>query len=90
MQALRKPQHVNRADDARLGCLDGVVLVMYRRGGAGEVIDLVDLDIEREGDVVPDGLKSGVAEQRFDVAAHACEIVVDTENRAILVEQAGA
>jgi hypothetical protein len=66
------------------------VLVMYGRSGAGEVINLVDLDVEREGDVVPDGLKSRVAEQRFNVATHPCEIIVDTENRAILVEQAGA
>ena len=54
---------------------------------AGEALFSRDFEV---GDVVPDGLKSRVAEQRFNVATHPCEIIVDTENRAILVEQAGA
>jgi hypothetical protein len=39
---------------------------------------------------VPHGLKSWFAEQWFNVATHPCKVIVDTKNRTVLVEQAGA
>ena len=54
---------------ARLGGLHRIALVVDGRGRAGEVVDLVDLDIERKGDVVAHHLESGVAEQVLDVVA---------------------
>ena len=50
--ALGEAEHVDGAMHAGLGRLHGVVLVMHRRSGTREIVDLVDLDIEREGDVV--------------------------------------
>ena len=52
LQPLGQPQHVDRADDAGLGRLHGIELIMDRRGRTGEIVDLVDLDIERKRDVV--------------------------------------
>ena len=54
---------------AGLGRLHRVVLVVHRRGRAGEVVDLVDLDVERERHVVADQLEMLVVEQMLDVAA---------------------
>ena len=55
--ALGQPEHVDRAVHAGLGRLHRVVLVVDRRGRAGEVVDLVDLDVERKGDVVAQQLE---------------------------------
>ena len=51
-QPLREPEHVDRAVHGGLRRLHGVVLVVDRRRRAGEVVDPVDLDVERERDVV--------------------------------------
>ena len=90
VQALGETQHVDRSNDARLRRLNGIMLIVDRRGRAGEVVDLVDLDIERKGHVVAYGLEGRLAEQWFDVAARTCEIVIDAENLALLLEQSCA
>jgi hypothetical protein len=66
------------------------MLIVDWRGRAGEIVDLVDLDIERKGHVVAHDLEGRLAEQLFDVAARTCEIVVDAENLALLLEQSCA
>jgi hypothetical protein len=50
-----------------LGGLDWVALVMHWRRGAGQVVDLIDLDVKRKCHVVPDQLKSRMLEQVLDV-----------------------
>ena len=52
-QPLGQAQHVDRAMHACLRRLHGIVLVVDRRGRAGEIVNLVDLDVEREGHIVP-------------------------------------
>jgi hypothetical protein len=56
-EPLREPEHVDRAMDGGLGRLDRIVLVTHRRGRAGEIVDLVDVDMEREGCVVAQELE---------------------------------
>jgi hypothetical protein len=63
------------------------MLIVDRRGRAGEIVDLVDLDIERKGHVVAHDLEGRLTEQWFDVAPRTREIVVDAENLALLLEQ---
>ena len=60
---LARPRHVDRAMHVDLGGLDRIVLVVNRRRRAGEVEDLVHLDVERKRDVVADDLEVRVAEQ---------------------------
>jgi hypothetical protein len=79
-RALGETQHVDRAVHAGLQCLHGIILIMDRRGRAGEIVDLVDLHIEREGHVVPHHLEARLAQQMLDVAAAAGEIVVDAQH----------
>ena len=89
-QPLGEPQHVDRAVDRGLGRLHRVVLVVDRRRRTGEVVDLVDLDEQRERHVVPDELEARVVVQVIDVALGAGEEVVDAEHLVALLEQAVA
>ena len=52
---------------AGLGRLHGIELVVDRRGRAGQIVDLVDLDIERKRHVVAHQLEVRVVEQMLDI-----------------------
>ena len=77
---LGEAQHVDRADDAGLRGLHGIVLVMDRGGGAGEVEDAVDLDEQRQADVVPHQFETRMPHQVADVPPRARVEVVDAEH----------
>ena len=66
--ALGQAQHVDRADARWSWSSAPGRTGSGRRGRAGEVVDLVDLDVEREGHVVAHQLEARVAEQVRDVA----------------------
>ena len=78
--ALGHAQHVDRPHHRGLHGLDGVVLVVARRGGTGQVVDLVDLQEDRQGDVVADQLEVGPAKQVGDVRLLAGEEVVQADD----------
>ena len=80
LQALREAEHVDGAVHAGLGRLHGIVLVVNGGGGAREIVDLIDLDIEREGHVVTHQLETRIAERCSDVVAAAGEEIVDAEH----------
>ena len=84
---LGQAQHVDGAVDTGLGRLNRVVLVVNRRGRAGQIIDLVDLDIERERHVMPHQFEARIAETGRDVLLGAGEIVVDAEHVVARLEQ---
>ena len=67
--------------------MDGSALVVHRRGRAGEIVDLVDLEIKREGHIVPERLEIGQAEQRRQVLAAPGIIVVDRDDLVPLGDQ---
>lgn len=75
-----KAQHVDRADDGHLRRLDGVVLIMNRRGGASEVEDGIDLDEQRMTDIVPQEFKTRMRQQMRDIRLRAGKEVVDTKD----------
>jgi hypothetical protein len=85
--ALGQAEHVDGAVHAGFGGLHGVELVVDRRGRAGQVIDLVDFDIEREGDVVAHQLEIRVVEEMGDVVLGAGEEVVETDDVVAFGEQ---
>jgi hypothetical protein len=57
--------------------LHRIVLVVNGRGRAGEIVDLIDFDVERERYIVANQLKPMVIEQMIDVASRAGEEVID-------------
>ena len=85
--ALGEHQHVEGAHDVRLDRLDRVVLVVHRRRGAGQVVDLVDLGEERLADVVPQQLEARMVEQVLDVVPPAGEEVVQADDVVALGQQ---
>ncbi len=86
-QPLGEAQHVDGADDAGLGRLHRVVLVMDGRGRTGQIVDAVDLHVEREGHVVPHQLEARVVQEVRDVAPRAGEEIVDAEHFRTVGEQ---
>jgi hypothetical protein len=64
------------------------VLVVHGGRRAGEIVDLVDLHIERKRHVVTHQLEAFDAEQMRDVAFGAGEEVVDTDKVGAALQQA--
>jgi hypothetical protein len=73
--------------DGNLGGLDRVVLVVDGRGGAGQVVDLVHLEVERMGHVVADQFEVGLIEQVVDVGLLAGEEVVEADDVVALLDE---
>src|SRR5438552_6942030 len=67
LEPLSEAKHIDRAVYAGLGCLHGVELVVNRRGGAREVVYLVDLHVQRKGDIVSHQLEISLAQKVRDV-----------------------
>jgi hypothetical protein len=88
--ALGEAEGVHGPEEGGLGGFDGVELVVRRGGGAGEVVDLVDLELEGVADVVADEFEAFVVEEVLDVALSAGEEVVEADDFVAFVEEAFA
>ena len=84
---LGEAQHVDGAVDGGFGGLHRVELIVHRRGGAGEIVYLVDFHIERERHVVTHRLKARRTGDARDIILGAGEIIVDAQHVAILFQQ---
>jgi hypothetical protein len=71
---------------AGFGCLNRIMLVVHGRGGAGQIIDLVRLDIERKCHIVSDYLEAVMIEHRLDVSPGPGEIIINADNIGALHE----
>ncbi len=60
---------------------------MGRRGGAGEVVDLIDLELERINHVVPHEFEPRMRQQMGDVVLAAGEQVVETDDLMAVAQQ---
>ncbi len=78
---------MDRTHHRGLDRLDRVVLIVRRRGGAGEVVDLIDLEFERLGHIVADQFEIGMLEQVGDIAFAAGEKVVEANHLVALAEK---
>ena len=77
--AFRETKGVYRAEHRGLDRLDRVVLVMRRRGWAGEVVDTVYLELERLRHIVANELEIRVGKQVSDVAFPPSEIIIKAD-----------
>src|SRR6185437_4177141 len=57
------------------------------RGGAGEVVDLVDLDIERKAHIVPERLEMRVRHQVRDIVLAPGEVIIDAHDVVALGDE---
>ena len=63
------------------------MLIVRRRGGAGQVVNLIDLVFERLGHIVADQFEIGIAHEVGDVALPAGEKIVEADDFISLVEK---
>ncbi len=84
------PKGVDSPHDGGLHGLDGVVLVVTRGGWAGEVVDFVDFEPDRVGDIVTDEVEVVVLEQVLDIGLLGSEEVIETDDIVPLAEEAFA
>jgi hypothetical protein len=99
LQPLGKPEHVDCAMHRGFGRLHRVVLVVDRRSGTGEIVDLVDLDIERKRHIVAQEFEARIGVEMVDIALRAGEEIVEAQHfvafgkqpvRQVRAEEAGA
>jgi len=86
-RALSQTQHIDRAMHTRLGGLHGVMLVMNGARRAGEIEDLINLHVEREGDVVSHQFEVGPPQKVGNVSLTAREKVVHAEHLVTRLNQ---
>jgi hypothetical protein len=79
-ETLRQTEHVNRAMHRGLGRLHRIMLIVNWRRRAGQVVDLVDLNIEGKGHVVTDYLKIPVAQEVLDIPLRAGKKVIEAKH----------
>jgi hypothetical protein len=73
---------------ARLRRLHRIMLVVDRGSGTGEIVNLIDLQIERKGHVVPDQFEVRMTNQVLDVTSRSGEEIVDAEDASPIRQQA--
>jgi len=88
LHPLGEAEHVDGPHDVRLDRLDGVELVVDRRGGAREVEDPVHLQQHRLDDVVAHHLEVAVIQEVSDVGATPGVEVVEADHLVTIPEQA--
>ena len=86
-KALGEAEHVQRPEKTRLRGLDRIVLVVHRRRGTGEIVNLVHFDLQRCTDVVPDHFEIPELLQMQNVLTFAGKEVVDTEYGVAALQQ---
>ena len=85
---LGETEAIDRAHDGGLGRLDRVELVVRRRGGAGEIVDLVHLELKRIDHIMPHELKTRVLQEVGDVLFPTGEQVIDDGDVMIVRDEA--
>ncbi len=65
--ALGETQHVDRAMHTGLQSLHWIELVVDRRCRARQIVNFVDLNIERQRDVAPHHFEARIGQQMLDV-----------------------
>ena len=73
-------QGVDGAHDVGFNRFDGVVLVMNGGGGAGQVVDFLNLEKYRIDDIVADQLEMRVGQKVENVVFAACEEIVQADD----------
>ena len=86
-EALCETQDVDRTMDRGLGGLHRIVLVMNRGCRAGEIVNLICLNIERKRYIVADEFKVAVVEQMLNVPLRSREEIVEAEDLRPLRQQ---
>lgn len=86
--ALGQSKAVDGSHHRSFGRLDGIELVVGWGGGAGEVVDLVDLELEGVDHIMANQLEVGIGKQVRDIRFPAGEEVIEADDFVTFVEKA--
>ena len=78
---------IDRPHDRSLGRLDRIVLVMRRRGRAGQIVNAINLELERVDDIVTDQFEVRIPQQMFDVLFSSGEKIVEADDIMPLTDE---
>ena len=78
--AFCRTQHVDGTEHAGLDCLDWIELVVPGCRGTGQVVDLVDLQKDRQGDIMANQFKIRLAQQVGDIGLLAREEIIEADH----------
>jgi hypothetical protein len=81
---------MHRSEKGGLRGFDRIELIVRGGGWAREIVDLINLELERVTHIMPDELKTGVPDEVLDVALSAGEKVIEAENFVSFIEKAFA
>ena len=87
LDPLREAEAIDGAHHRGLCRLDRIELVVRRGSWASQIVDLVDLDLERINDIMPDQLKPGIVHQMLDVRFAAGKKVIQADHIVIRSDQ---
>jgi len=87
IDTLGQAEAIDRPHDRGLGGLDWVVLVVHGRSGAGQIVNLIDFELERIHHIVAHQLEIRIVEQVRDIALTTSEEVVHTDHFVPLIEE---
>ena len=82
-----QPQHVDGPVHTGLGGLHRIILIMNGRCRAGQIVDLIYLHIEREGDIMPHQFKMWIIKEMQDILLVSGKVVIDAEDIVSILEQ---
>ena len=83
-------EHIDRAHHVCLDRLDRVVLVMNRRCGTRQIVDLIDLKQYRLRHVMADEFKSVVVQEFGDILLASGKKIVEADDFAAFAQQSFA
>ena len=75
-----KAEHVDRSMHTGFNRLNGILLIVDRRRGTCQIVNLIDFQIEGKGDIMADKLKMTVVHQMINIPLVSCEKIVNTDD----------
>jgi len=84
-KSLSKTEHVDGSVNVDLGGLHGVILIMDRRSGTGQVKNFIHLQIKGKGYIVSDQFEIGIIEKVYNVALGPGIKIIHTNNITPLI-----
>ena len=87
-QPLGETKHIDGTMHASLGGLYRVVLVMNGTRRTGQIVNLINFDVQRKRDVVTHQLKALMSDEVVNVSLGSCEEVIQTDDVVPVRQQA--
>ena len=88
VKSFGQTQHIDGTVHIDLGSLNRIVLIVNRRGGTGQVVNFVDLQVKRKRNIVTNQFKIGIIQQMDNIAFGPSVEIIHTYDIAPFLQQA--